>query len=378
MNLMFDIQPADHVHAQIERFLRRGIQNGEIPAGAKLPPTSELARLWRVDNKTIQRAVAPLVAQGLVERCRKLGTFVRKAAQEATIAVLFGPSLSDESAHFYRALMQALREEARTHTWACRLYDGVIAATAPDEPRQYETIAQLEHDLQNYGFKGQIHICMRKEVSKRLEHNIPLPLVRQETEVLFDEYRFTLDSTAFLAQQGRRRLAYLSFRDRSEQELPQIEGLRDGARAQGLPNVEIVRIAPAGSIARKEAAVQREFARTIDKWRRRPAGMPDGLIVPDDIMMRAVASALLSSGVKVPEKIQVVTQAADRVQLHYGVPVARYEFPVDEKAKKIIELLWKKILREPVPDLPIMLPGAIITNAVDINAKTKGWIDENY
>ena len=49
---------------------------------------------------------------------------------------------------------------------------------------------------------------------------------------------------------------------------------------------------------------------------------------------------------------------SNRVQLHYGFPVVRYEVSVDEKARQILRLLWNRILDEPLPELPIIVQGA--------------------
>ena len=100
MNLNLEIKTADPVHIQIEGFLRRKIETGELCDGYRLPPTRELAKRWHVDCTAIQRALTPLVAQGLIERQRGRGTFVGHAARRATIALLFGPSLADEAAHY--------------------------------------------------------------------------------------------------------------------------------------------------------------------------------------------------------------------------------------------------------------------------------------
>src|SRR5512133_2976607 len=82
-----------------------------------------------------------------------------------------------------------------------------------------------------------------------------------------------------------------------------------------IPDVESVRLSVTGPIDQREADAERQVKGLIAEWRTRPEGMPDGLIVSDDIMMRGVALALLSSGVKVPEKMTVVSQATDRVRL---------------------------------------------------------------
>ncbi|MDD5705420.1 MAG: GntR family transcriptional regulator [Kiritimatiellae bacterium] len=358
MELDLDIVAAEPVHKQIGGFLRRQIASGKLPAGARLPTTHELAKRWNVHLTSVQRGMAPLVAQGLLERRRKHGTFVRRGTQTAPIAILFGPSLADEAAHFYRAFAEALKSEARRHQWTCRIYDGLNPLTAADQPRKDETIAHLKHDLETCGFKGQIHVALRLGVSQMMGREIALPMVLQEEDVLWDPRQGMSDCAAFLSRAGRRRLVYLRIVFQND-ETPDSAETRDDAPASGIPNLEMLYWPLKGTAAEREAETERRVKELIADWRGRPEGMPDGLIVSDDIMTRGVALALLASGMRVPEEIMVMTEATNRVHLHYGVPVVRCEYSVDELAKETVGLLWKRTLREPLPALPILLRATI-------------------
>ena len=110
MNLDFEVKQADPPDVQLERFLCAEIVSGSIAPGTRLPPTRELAQRWRVNNNTISRALAPLAAEGLVVRSRKRGTFVRAATDKALVGVIVGVDLTEESAHFYRAMLNAFRK----------------------------------------------------------------------------------------------------------------------------------------------------------------------------------------------------------------------------------------------------------------------------
>ena len=57
--------------------------------------------------------------------------------------------------------------------------------------------------------------------------------------------------------------------------------------------------------------------------------------------------------------MRVVTLATDGVDLHYGSPVARYEFSVKDIAEQLLELLWKRMSGTPLPALPVMIRGHI-------------------
>ncbi|HSI09393.1 MAG: GntR family transcriptional regulator [Rariglobus sp.] len=76
LNISLQIDRPQVVWRQIADQMRSKIMSGELPAGAKLPSTAELAKLADTDVKTIHRALTDLVREGLITRARKVGTYV--------------------------------------------------------------------------------------------------------------------------------------------------------------------------------------------------------------------------------------------------------------------------------------------------------------
>ncbi len=362
MKLDFLQQRAEAPEVQITRFLRRQIVTGAFDPGERLPSTSELARRWRVSNSVIQRAIEPLAAEGLMARRAGVGTFIQPSTEKASVALVFGPSLVEESAHFYRAMQRGLQEEIRTHSWSCRVYEGLNPSPDVDASHMKDVATHIEHDLQNHAFKGLVLVGMHVNLSKLLERDIDLPIVVCHDAVVQDSADFLRTSVVYLARDGRRRLVFLEscLTDfaRAPGD-PVLEALQTAAKKQGLPPVDRVTLPRPGSAFDNDTATQQRTLAAIAAWRARPEGLPDGLIVSDDIAMRGVAFGLMRSGVNVPEEVRIVTHANDRVRMNYGIPVTRYEFPVEETAKRSVEILWKRILNEPLPPLPIVLKGTM-------------------
>ena len=71
-------QPVPLYH-QIEVALRRAIDSGELPVG-RLPTEQELVDRYRVSRMTVRSALRRLEEDGLIERHRGRGTFVRPDA----------------------------------------------------------------------------------------------------------------------------------------------------------------------------------------------------------------------------------------------------------------------------------------------------------
>jgi len=67
--------------------IRAAITSGEL--AGKLPGERELAKRFKVNTKTLSKALSELAADGLVERNIGLGTFVRGSGTRETLRVLF-------------------------------------------------------------------------------------------------------------------------------------------------------------------------------------------------------------------------------------------------------------------------------------------------
>ena len=64
-------------YAQLMNHFRERILDGSLPAGARLPTELELAAEHQISRGTVRQAMSALVNEGLLERVRGRGTFVR-------------------------------------------------------------------------------------------------------------------------------------------------------------------------------------------------------------------------------------------------------------------------------------------------------------
>src|ERR1051325_11329828 len=163
---------ADPRHVQVRRRLEQMIRTGELREGQRIPPTNELVKNWGVNYWAIQRAMEELTAKGLVERTPGRGTFVRSIADKAVIGILIGPDLLNESAHFFRALVDGVQKEIGGQDWRCLCYDKL---TYFDEAAVAETEQRLLHDIEHHRFKGLILIACGQVARKEdfLKNELP-------------------------------------------------------------------------------------------------------------------------------------------------------------------------------------------------------------
>ena len=365
-----DTRKDQPLYAQVADALRARIVAGEYAPDARLPSESELCQSYKVSQITIRRALLDLENDGQVYRRQGRGTFVQAATSKMAVGLLFGPALVDEPAHFYRAMLKAFQAELRERDYACRVYDGLAGTTSMPLPPEAEIYQTLMSDLRKCRFAGLIEFGLRSFSLDGWQRQAALPHVRfdsrENSDVVYDEARFCRESVKFLVRHGRRRLVYLeasrSDYSSSGKELRK-NVFMTAARDSGVIQPRIVTaMVPAGAQSSMiEKTVFQTMVETIRGWSRLPAAeRPDGLMVDDDIVTRAAALALIQAGIRIPADLSVITLASKGVNLHYGIPVARYEFLPRVLAREIVALLRKRINNEPLPPLPIMVSGKIV------------------
>jgi len=81
-----DSQSPIPLHAQVEEALLKGIAEGTLPTGARLPTEDELVARFSVSRTTVRTAIQSLIARGLISIRRGKGTFVTQpiVTQELT------------------------------------------------------------------------------------------------------------------------------------------------------------------------------------------------------------------------------------------------------------------------------------------------------
>ena len=65
------------LYVQLRDTLRAGVESGEYPAGSQLPTEQELGRRYGLGRATVRSALDLLLRDGVIEKRRGVGTFVR-------------------------------------------------------------------------------------------------------------------------------------------------------------------------------------------------------------------------------------------------------------------------------------------------------------
>lgn len=345
------------------------IANGELPEGSQLAPERELAKQNGVAYLTARQAVGILVKKGVVSRRHGYGTFVKEGGQKSLIALLCGPDLSKEPYQFYRAMVRAVEKEGHGSNMTFRVYDGLSDPLSPSGPGESQAQRTLHEDLSNYSFSGVIEIADGSERPWSNRKDFPpagsvFEVGCASSDVELDWHHFGKAAIQHLTQRVVRKIQILRFPAEKEVSSSLLEGAFEGVAEAGIPELK-VKVSDI-LIDRKEYErnIYNATRELIRGWLRVPADAPEGLIVSDDIAMRAVALALIQSNFGIEKHLPIVCQASEGIEYHYGLPVTRYEYQLGEAARTLIEILNLRIQNKPLPKLPVMIFGVLKPNAL--------------
>ena len=345
---MLQLQAAFHpieqvaVHRQITVHLRGLIQSGQLPTGMRLPPIHEMARQFETSYFTMQTALTPLVQEGLLDRKPRRGTVVRgRTARLTSVGVYFGRDFWTGGAMaFYRKLYATVQAQLAEEHIACRPW---IDARLPAD--QAEPLPQMVRDIKN----GKVQ-CVIVHICNRAEHpwlqRLPVPKVflssyRTRNRVVADMRQMIEISLAQLKAQGCRTVGVISIlpRDEARGSLRGSDHARfyddfsDVARRQGLT------VDPAWIRGGRPGMPDGEFEafgyeQFVALWH--GAKRPRGLLVWPDVAARGVVTAVLASGVRVPEDMELVLHQNEGLAFACPLPAHWVVSSADEVGRALI------------------------------------------
>lgn len=357
---------AELTSTQVERFFRKQILTGEMPPGTKLPPNQILSRQWSSSTAAIQKALAALAAEGLIERRQRRGTFVRDAAQHACIGVLVGPDLIYGTSSVYRILSSSIQAKLDSLYLKTRIYDNL---TFPQSKTSHH--GNFQADRNSYSFKGYVLIGTANVADEHISDAIQPRAVFQDSvrgsDVILDYSSFAKESLVQLAQRGFKRITYFRGVQSApiDQSKTEVEGLNETARSLSLPKPKTWSLAVTGNSATYELEIHQKVEELFEKLGTGLKNeMPEVFLVQDDICARPLIVNLLKRGIRIPKDVKICVQSTSHNHVYYGVPAYHYEFSVDEVADSLCDILYGRLKNLEPENLPRWIQGKFLDPAL--------------
>jgi len=114
--------------------LRREILSGRLAAGARLPTERQLSVQYGISSTTVNKIMTLLELEGLLERRRGSGTYVRPDLARRAMALVLGPMLAPPGAVFWTDLAHLAVESASKRAGGVRCYFAAGTAFMAETP----------------------------------------------------------------------------------------------------------------------------------------------------------------------------------------------------------------------------------------------------
>ena len=359
---MTQVRPSErqrHLYEALADALRDEI--GSRPPGAeRLPTEAQLCQVHGVSLVTVRRALQILEHEGLVDRVRRRGTFIRRpsATQRASAR---GMSVAiniegGEQAHSFRRLqiLGATRFLARHHA---SLVVRPEPQGVPELPGFLDGLVRSRiAGLLFYGFNTD-EVRAVAELSGR--RSLPTVLINVRADDLDLDYVTCSNGTGgrlaadYLLDLGHRRGAFLyTYGGRMAHDLSTRE------RWQGFRD----RMASAGGQAFCVATWQGEAGPPMERLLAR-LHETTAVFCANDSIAAQLQHALLGRGLRIPEDISVIG-FDNNVDVcgHAPVPMTTIAQPAREMGARAAQLLWERLtgLEPPRPRRIQLVPELVV------------------
>ncbi|MFA6960948.1 MAG: GntR family transcriptional regulator [Opitutaceae bacterium] len=353
--------------AQIHQELRELVVAGEWPVGVRLPTETELAGRFECSVGTMNKAMALLAHEGLIERKARVGTRVlgmpkapESRSTELDAFAFIYPS--DQHEGIWRNL-RGFQEVANQ-----RKRRVVMLSTNAECDKDTEFLSRLqEFDVRGAVIFPNVSTPKAQVEFSQLIVNAKVPLVLISVNlmglgrptVVLDNIHAGYSVTRHLIEKGCRNIGFFSNRAGSMAMRDRYQGYRRAMEETGLPvlteNVVI------------DASMKSDFAQPLQEptllaGRYLSAGRKvDGVVCATDYLAYGMAEAAKSAGLRVPQDLKIVGidgyyTPENRDCIH----ITTYKSPCEKIGQLAFETLEKLVSGVPIPPDEILVRGHIV------------------
>lgn len=335
--------------------IRTRILNGDLPAGTRLPSTATLAKELGASVFTIQRALAKLTQEGLLDRKPRQATWIRGEQKKLTsVAAYFNDMLQSVDFSFPQALWFEIKgqlslEGIRIKHWI--------------DTRPMEDIVDPPKDLVKGIRAGEIQAIIaphggRETLAMIKSLQVPFSALTTDTRepsgVAGDQNSYLKLGLEQLKKQGCRSIgAITNYRLIPEAPYSQstqfYQSLMEAAGAAGLEVrnewIYLPEVSP-------RDLVQYGYRQFHALWNRQ--SKPDGLLVFPDKAAMGVVTAILERRIDVPKDLKLAVHMNDLLPYPCPLAASLLVTRVEHFARALITQIKRQIDKEPIS--PIAIP----------------------
>lgn len=296
------------LYAQLKDVLAQRIRRGQLTPGTLLPSERELALHCGVSTITARRVMAELAREGLVERRRGVGSFVRAEAGRKRITLLIfefkeAPQLGHRMiASAFGELVGGVAEAA----WEANAALGLAFLSRPEELAAWLDRAAADRSCDGLLIRAAGDVTAA-EVNQLEASGLPYVLVKRHVPgrcvscVIADERAAVRLAVEHLVGQGHRRIGFAASTQSRVLYEERLGGYLDALAAAGLTShPRLICPAPDFSAESGEEAARRLLGQP-------PRERPTALMVASDSMAIGAYEAAAQWGLAIPAGLSIAS-----------------------------------------------------------------------
>ena len=324
--------------AQIQNHYRTQIRRGTLVAGDRLPSERELASTFGVNLLTINKAMAVLESERLLDRQTSRGTYIHRDVSRGQIIVVFdtchfaNPDLSG----FYHSLLASITTAVKNRNMRPMHIlghgdpgDDFIASLEPQSSFWHQCagvlamagLEQFENQLLDMGVPA---------VTITTLHGQGIHPVRMD----YDD--FVMRTYKHLRERGCQRIGII-FNNPLSNTHSVLPGLKERVLQSGDgldPRFWIDAC----------ATPQEGYQAMTHLWQQ--PQRPDGLVIVDDNTAMGVGKAVRDLGINTPGQLKLITQSTEGVTREFPIDFTRCQFSMKRLCTAAFGLLYRLMLNE--------------------------------
>jgi GntR family transcriptional regulator of arabinose operon len=340
--------------------LARGIRNGELKFGQKIPSEAALVKKFGASRITVGRAVRELQHSGLVKRIAGSGTYVRGGEKASRKGLLFGLIIPDlGETEIFEPICQGIAGAGRAGDHALMWgHANCVGESKPEQALQLcrqcidrhvsgVFFAPLEFDADDTN-QAVLNSLRKAKIPVVLLDRRPSgsPDRHRPDLVGIDNQRAGFLATEHLTRLGARHIAFVAPPKSASTVKARIGGYREALLTAGLPPDKQVVV----HLTKQPADIK---ALTTEKG-------PDAFVCANDRIAGHLMRALLDQQIRIPGDVRVV--GIDDV--HYAsllpVPLTTMHQPCREIGAAALEAMLDRLERPAMPARDILLDCELV------------------
>jgi LacI family transcriptional regulator len=363
MFVAIDPSNPDPLYVQVANDIRAKITSGALKSGAQLATQNELADQYSVSLITIKKALSDLSREGVIYARAGKGTFVatRTNGVDFTKLKTVGFVLRDIESPFFSKILSSVEKEL-----SAEKYNLLLSSSAGREDREDMLI---QHFLE-IGVSGLIIASMSREyiaspiIRKLHRDNFPYVVVSYIADEDITYVGTDHEEGAFLATQHLIKLGYKG--------IGYINGV-NGERGSLLGDLRKRGFVRALEQYKINYNPQFEYRFQLrGEWNDYQSGYeigseftassnrPEAIFAFDDLSALGFQKAVLDKGLAVPKDIAIVGFDDIRRGVTAPVPLTTIHQPLAEIGAVAVDILMKKITRQPFQSRCILKPTLVV------------------